>query len=218
MHSISKLHPDLLQILTEFSDWFYETRDFEKLENDIIPNNQLVKLQGKNATGDEYLKNALSTPAKYGYPRLLWGQDISKHNRSGRQKVQDREIIDRVDATNSKLLNFFGARHNALLMFYPAGGYIGWHNNCNAPGYNIVLTCNPGGKGYFAHYDHINDKMNIFPDASGWNCKVGYFGSEKENDKIYWHCAYTDTPRLTFSYIIYDKNIWDDMVDDIDVG
>ena len=34
---------------------------------------------------------------------------------------------------------------------------------------------------------------------------------------MYWHAAKTSTPRITLSYIVYDKNIWEDMMDDIEV-
>ena len=61
----------------------------------------------------------------------------------------------------------------------------------------------------------VNDKFNTYHDKPGWSCKVGYFGPFSEPENVFWHCAGTETPRLTFSYIIYDKNIWDDMIEDI---
>jgi hypothetical protein len=215
MLSISRLNPDLTRILTEFSDFFYG-RDFSHLEPLIGSNEKMrnvsVKSLAHEAVSETYLREALKQPPiKHGFPRHSWGLELVMD----RRYIEDKELLDKAAAANSKLMNFFGARNNALQMFYPAGGYIGWHNNCNAPGYNIVLSCNPEAKGYFEHYDHVNDKFVRFDDAAGWNCKVGYFGSDKEDKKIYWHCAYTDSPRLTFSYVIYDKNIWADMVDDI---
>jgi hypothetical protein len=213
---ISKIHPDLLKILTEFSDFFYN-RDFSHLEPCIETLHKDRKLLGKDSNKHsvsmEYLQEALKDdPMKYGFPKHSWGLELFNE----RTHYNDAELKQRAAATNDKLLNFFGARNNALQMFYPSGGCIGWHNNCNAPGYNIVLSCNPGGNGYFSHWDHINNKLNQMDDEPGWNCKAGYFGSPNEPEKIYWHCAYTETPRLTFSYIVYDKNIWEDMVADIE--
>ena len=218
MRDISSISADLKSILTEFSDFFYG-RDYSHLEPmislDENMKNVAIKEMNKEATGEEYLLKAVEKGAlEHGWPRHSWGLELSLQKRY----IDDKELIDRAGKTNEKLMNFFGARNNALQMFYPAGGYIGWHNNCNAPGYNIVLSCNPEAKGYFEHYDHVNKKFNRFNDKSGWNCKVGYFGSDKEPDKVYWHCAYTDSPRLTFSYVIYDRNLWQDMVDDIDAG
>jgi len=215
MQSLSDLNPDLLKTLTEFSNFFYG-RDFSHLESligsDEKRKNVSVKSMALEAVGEEYLRNALKEPPmKYGFPRHSWGLELVMD----RRYIDDRELLDKSQAANDKLMNFFGARNNALQMFYPSGGYIGWHTNCNAPGFNIVLSCNPGAKGYFEHYDHVNDKFVRYEDKPGWNCKVGYFGPDTEPEKMYWHCAYTDTPRLTFSYVIYDKNIWEDMVDDI---
>lgn len=214
MQALSKLHPDLTKILTEFSDWFF-TRDNSDLDSFVGKNPNFKKISIKEmadeATGDDYLKNALKDTEKYGFPNHSWGLELAFDS-----KYYDApDVKDRAKKTNEKLMNFFGARTNALQMYYPSGGYIGWHNNSNAPGYNIVLSCNPGGDGYFAHYDHINDKYNIFEDQPGWNCKVGYFGKFTEPELVYWHCAKTKTPRLTMSYVIYDKNIWEDMVEDI---
>jgi hypothetical protein len=215
MKAISSLHPDLLQILTEFSDFFYG-REFSHLEDymghDPKMKNFIVKDKRDEAVSMDYLKAALPTPTRYGFPRNSWGLELSHE----KQFIKDQELLNRAATTNDMLMNFFGARNNALQMYYPSGGYIGWHNNCNAPGYNIILSCNPGADGYFDHYDHVEGRLNRYQDESGWNCKVGYFGSDKEPDKIFWHCAATNTPRVTLSYVIYDENLWLDMVDDID--
>lgn len=214
MKSIS-INGDLLSILEDYSNFFFN-RDYSKLESYISKNKRYdkIKIKEKNdeAVSDQYLETALlGKPYVYAFPLHSWGLELVYD----RNYIDDPELIKKCNYTNSKLINFFGAKDNALQMYYPPGGYIGWHNNCNASGYNIILTCNPKGDGYFKHYDHVNDKYNVFPDEKGWSCKVGYFGTDKEHDKIFWHCARTQTPRLTFSYIIYDKNVWDDMVDDI---
>ena len=214
MLAIYKLHPDLLKILTEFSDWFF-ARDNSDLESYAGKNPNMKNISIKNmteeATSMSYLEKALETPNRYGFPAHSWGIELA-HERA---YYDVEEVKIHAQDTNNKLMNFFGARNNALQMYYPAGGYIGWHNNGNAAGYNIVLSCNPGADGEFEHWDHVNNKLNVFKDQAGWNCKVGYFGGFAESDKLYWHCARTRTPRLTLSYVIYDKNLWEDMVADI---
>ena len=215
MQDISSINPDLLSILTDFSEFFY-SRNNDHLESFIGLDPKMkdtnIRDDRDAATSMSYLKAALSTPIKYGFPRKCWGLEMAQE----RSRIEDKELLTRATKTNDLLMDFFGARNNALQMYYPAGGYIGWHNNCNAAGYNIILSCNPEADGYFDHYDHVNDKLNRYQDRPGWNCKVGYFGSDKEPDKVFWHCAATNTPRLTFSYVIYDENLWQDMVDDID--
>ena len=214
MQAILKLNPDLLKILTEFSDFFYG-RDFSHLEQYIGKTKGYEKIaikeMGAEATSIEYLQTALTTPEKYGFPLHSWGLELV-HDKAN---IEDPKLLKMSSKTNDKLMNFFGARNNALQMFYPSGGYIGWHNNANAAGYNIVLSCNPEADGEFEHWDHVNNKLNVYKDQSGWNCKVGYFGPFKEPENVFWHCARTRSPRLTFSYVIFDKNLWQDMVDDI---
>jgi len=215
MQAISKLNPELAKILTEFSDFFYG-RDFSHLEPLIGKTKGFEKIAIKEkmeeATSLDYLIKALDNPKEYGYPRYSWGLELV-HDRGN---IEDKQLIEMSTKTNSKLMDFFGARNNALQMFYPTGGYIGWHHNGNAPGYNIVLSCNPGADGEFESWDLEKKELVVFKDQPGWNCKVGYFGDLwKEPDQIFWHCARTRSPRLTFSYVIYDKNLWQDMVDDI---
>ena len=52
-------------------------------------------------------------------------------------------------------------------------------------------------------------------DQPGWQVKVGYFGGHHEPNKKIWHCAATNTHRITFGYVIPDKFMWDMMCDDI---
>lgn len=217
MQAISKINPELLEILNEFSDFFF-SRDYESLEKAIGAHPKMkdiaIKEMADEATSNGYLEKALTAPAlEYGYPRHSWGLELEQD----KEYFNDKDLRAQCKKTNDKLMNFFGARNNALQMFYPAGGYIGWHTNCNAKGYNIIISCNPGGDGYFVHYDHKTKQYEYFYDKPGWNVKAGYFGSDQEPDKMYWHAAKTKTPRLTFSYIIYDENIWKDMMDDIEM-
>lgn len=216
MRVISKINPELLSILEDFSTFFF-SRDYSSLESligsDPHMKNISIKEMADKATSKEYLEEALLVPPRdYGFPRHSWGLELSLD----RKYIPDKDLVNKCNEIDRKLLNFFGARNNALQMFYPSGGYIGWHTNCNAEGYNIVISCNPGADGYFVHYDHINKKYNYFYDKPGWNVKAGYFGSDREPEKMYWHAAKTNTPRLTLSYIVYDKNIWEDMMDDIE--
>jgi hypothetical protein len=214
---VSKINPDLYNIISTFSDFFFN-RDISHLEPLIGSNAKMkkvsIKEMAEEATSEEYLQKAIAAnPLDYGFPRHSWGLELVQD----KSFIEDSELIDVSQKVNDKLMNFFGARFNALQMYYPAGGYIGWHTNCNAKGYNIVMSCNPGADGYFVHYDHNEKKYNYFYDKAGWNIKAGYFGSDLEPEKMYWHAAKTNTPRVTLSYIIDNKNMWMDMMDDIEM-
>jgi hypothetical protein len=212
MQVISKINPELKAILTEFSDWFFnsnyneELKPFEKLDDSE---------KGQYALSEEYLREAMKDPQRYGYPKHMFGAVMD--NMLSKQSLQPKKFREACDETDKKLIHYFAARNNALRAYYPPDGYIGWHNNGNAPGYNIIITCNPDGDGEFVHYDHNEDKIIRYPDKKGWYVKVGYFGSYSEPDKMYWHCAKTNSPRITLSYIIPHEDLWKSMIDDIGI-
>ena len=130
------------------------------------------------------------------------------------------------DELDEELQDLLGAKLCALKMFYPAGGYIDWHTNWDNPGYNIIFTYSASGDGYWRHIDPsaaaslIPDyaKVKEIKDQAGWNCKAGYFGNRAETNRLMWHCAYTREPRLTLSYIIQDKAIWENLVAELQMG
>ncbi len=212
MQVISKINPELKNMLEEFSTWFFnsnyntELLPFEKLDDHE---------KGDFATSNEYLKQALKDPEAYGYPKHMLGSIMDNNLNANRlQPKLYREACDNID---KKLINYFGARNNALRAYYPKNGYIGWHNNANAPGYNIIITCNPDGDGEFEHYDHNTGMITRYHDKKGWFVKAGYFGSMKEPENLYWHCARTRSPRITLSYIVPHKSIWESMITDIGI-
>ena len=52
-------------------------------------------------------------------------------------------------------------------------------------------------------------------DKPGWTAKVGYFGYN--DDDIFWHSARTyDEFRLTCSFVIPHKEMWEMMIEDIE--
>ena len=212
MKVVSLNHPDLRQILDDFSGWFFK-QDLTELENSMSEDSKKRINDPSGHTTLDYLKQVLPIPEQYGFPKSSYGVEMMLG-----VGVCPTKFVRKAKDTNDALMEFFGARNNALQMYYPAGGYIGWHNNGNAHGYNIILSCNPEGDGEFEHYDHINNKLNVYKDEKNWNVKAGYFGNFKEPDKLFWHCARTRSPRLTFSYVVYNENIWNDMVADIENG
>lgn len=90
---------------------------------------------------------------------------------------------------------------NALAAVYPANGYMAWHTNADAPGYNVLLTWSEKGNGFFKYQDPITKEIVTMQDKPGWNCKVGYFGKHTETDKLFWHCCGTAELRITVAWI-----------------
>lgn len=208
MQLLTNIHPDLLSILDKFQKWFFE-QDTSKLRidrrDDFKKNKSYIE-----CTDRQYLQEALPTPDRFGYPRDCYGVDMNTQMQHVPHHYHP--VLNKLD---DELILFLGARNNALKMYYPPKGFIGWHNNGNAPGYNIIITYSSEGDGAFYTYDKSNDKIIEQKDKKGWFIKVGYFGHYKEPEKLCWHAAKTDCDRLTLSYIIYDKNLWENMVDEI---
>jgi hypothetical protein len=212
MQVISNINPELKVILEEFSSWFFNS-DYQ---TELIPHEKLDDNEkGEYATSGNYLKEALKDPKAYGYPKHMLGAVMENNLKS--KQLQSKTYREACDSVDKKLINYFGARNNALRAYYPPSGYIGWHHNANAPGYNIVITCNPDGDGEFEHYDKNTNLITRYPDKKGWFVKVGYFGSFEEPEKMYWHCARTRSPRLTLSYIVPHADIWQSMIADIGI-
>lgn len=163
-------------------------------------------------TSEGYLRNALKDPFGYQYPTDALGTDLER-------------LIDYDDVAKQKNLRnlirelgvFLGAPRLALTVFYPDNGYIGWHHNGNANGYNILFSYSKNGDGCFYHYDYDLDKIISIHDQPGWNVKAGYYPKLKnKEDKVYWHSAGNKTQRVTIAFIIDHKLLWQDMIDEIE--
>jgi hypothetical protein len=227
MQVFTKINPEILEPLEEYRQWVMSPAVRASLEASV---NRRGSEHVNTGRAEEPCSNgyllAIDHPQHIGFPIHMHGIDIN-------YKVLSRDT-NRVDATllseirrrdtalDDNLQTFLGAKFCALKAYYPKHGHIGWHNNWNAPGYNIIFTYSGTGDGYWRHVDPkggalVPNLENIVhvPDAPGWHCKVGYFGSKKEADRVMWHCAYTNEPRLTVSYVIADQGIWENMVQEI---
>ena len=211
MHTLSKVNQDLLTILDNFVEWFFK-QDLSQLT--INRRDDFKKqLSYIECTERSYLENALPTPDRFGFPRDCYGIDMNPYPTEKPLPEHFDPVLRKLD---DDLITFLGARNNALKMYYPPQGFIGWHNNGNAPGYNIIMSYSKTGDGAFYSYDLKTKEIVEYKDNPGWNIRVGYFGPFEEPDNIYWHAARTDCDRVTLSYIIYDKNIWDNMITEIE--
>tara|TARA_B110000908_G_scaffold138487_1_gene164655 strand:+ start:4198 stop:4824 length:627 start_codon:yes stop_codon:yes gene_type:complete len=205
MRVLSKINPELLDILDWWKEWVFSV--------DIEDNASLAR-QGpydyEYGTSDQYLEQ-LQEGIHLGYPECAKG--VSLGSEPPRQYPIEWE--PRIRECDKKLISFLGARNGAVKMYYPRGGFLGWHNNANAPGYNIIMSYTEAGGGYFRYQDPITKDIVQIHDPGGWTVKVGYFGAYDEPDDIFWHCAGTDVPRITLAYVIPDKWMWEEMIMDI---
>jgi hypothetical protein len=202
MQVINIKNKEILLLLNDFSSWF------KNLDKSVI------KLAGEADqeeyyTEEDYFKS-VNKETHVGYPEKAYGIDIATIDST---PIELREKIRQVDIQFSSIL---GARNCAVKMYYPENGYMGWHNNHNASGYNILFSYTQNGKGFFKYKDPKSLSSVTMNDTPGWTAKVGYYGSLEEKDKLYWHCARAYEDRLTLGFVIPDKSFWEMMIEDIE--
>ena len=200
MNTIQIKNKDLINLLKDYSNWF------EGIDKSSI------KVQGERDeneyyTSDEYLKN-IDKKNHEGFPEKTHGIDLVFCDST------DNEIRKRIRKIDLDFNSILGSKHCAVKMYYPVGGYMGWHNNHNASGYNILFSYTKNGNGFFRFK---TDKTYTMYDKPGWTAKVGYYGNNKEPDKLFWHCARAYEDRLTLGFVIPDKSFWEMMIEDIEL-
>lgn len=200
---------ELLKILNEYSDWFFSS-DYSRLVEISHHEGRHRGMKLEEACGEKYLKHIVDKDNKHiGWPETTISVDIASDEQVPREHKQRRNEIDQT------LCEFLGAHNQAVNVFYPEGGYMGWHNNWNAHGYNILLSYSPTGNGFFRYMDPLTKEIITMEDKPGWTCKVGYYGRGREPDKVYYHCAGSYEPRITLGFIVPHLEIWRNMIEDI---
>ena len=208
MKFVDNISEELLEILNPYVDWFFAQEDHDRLREPDRTGGYTVD----TATSEEYLREIVAKDGQHsGFPEVAHCCDISQAidyaPKIHREKQQE---------LNQKLISFLGARNVAVHTYYPPSGYMGWHNNWNAAGYNILLTYNTEENGgFFRYLDPITKEVVTLLDPKGWSCKVGYFGRGREPDKVVYHCCGNSAKRLTLGYVVPHLEIWRSMIEDI---
>lgn len=79
-----------------------------------------------------------------------------------------------------------------LQIYYPPSGFLGWHTNDDAKGYNVLLTYSRSDKSYLeTHNNKIYDKI-------GWSAKINHFHGTSN-----WHRVVAADHRISFAFL-YD--------------
>lgn len=221
MKSVTIRDPQILEILEEFKDLWYN--DLDNFEKHMLPMGAAVpdKENREYYISDAYRDKIMNLGEDHnGFPEVLFGyslKPITSDNGKSQLILKPNEVrtyfAKKYIELNSKLQSVLSTRHNALCAVYPPGGYISWHNNANASSYNIIITWSENGNGYWKHIDPYTKEEVIVKDVPGWQAKGFYFGSydDNRNDLVY-HMASTDCWRMTISYIFDrdNKDFWED--------
>jgi len=216
VRDIDLQNQDFIDILNEYKDVLLhrEKPDDPPLIAKEIP----IRHENDKAEdwiSDEYMHNVIGMGREHdGFPRVLKGFSGLKHeDDSTRGKI----IKDASRVLNTKLIEFLSCKNNALNACYPPGGFISWHNNANAPGYNIIITYSETGDGWFDYWDIEKKERIRVQDKPGWQAKMTYFGPYDSPDKLCYHAAYTDCYRITVAFVFAEAdNFWQEVIEDLE--
>jgi len=173
-----------------------------------------IKEQGDKgkiyATSKEYLQLVLNKAENKqfrGPPEMMWGVDLCNNHKYG------GEWLTLAEDVGFNFARELGAQQNALFMYYPKDGYIGWHDNRDAPGYTILFNWSEGGDAFYRYRDWKTGKVHTIHDRPGWTCKTGWYGPGKEST---FHCAMTNEPRWSIAFYARNETMRDLIIDEIE--
>lgn len=176
---------------------------------------------------EEYLNDLRANQKNHeGYPESMKGielrNDVPTSEVFTRQtpeiKQDITELLKLSAETTAELNQFIVSKRNALCAYYPKDGFIGWHNNQNAPNHNILFSYSETGTGWFEWLDLEKDEFVVMPDEKGvWTCKVGYYGRYSEGNQVCWHKAESNGGRrMTIAFMCPDEYMWKMAIEDIE--
>lgn len=169
-------------------------------------NKRQYSIEKEEAVSKEYLKNmqerCLKSFPHNGPPDHHLGSDLIL----GAERVHFDAIKRLVDGLGTHM----SANRNALISFYPPGGFIAWHHNADVPGRNILFTWSETGEGSFNYYNDVTGTDVNIPDVPGWSAKsLYYFGHKNAKKTGYsWHSAETTCNRFTIAFVL-TRSHWD---------
>jgi len=199
-------NPELLAILDEYAK-LHKWDGFEKNAHCTAKEHAR---QRPYYVGEKYMNEIMAMGTSHdGFPEHLLGYNFKLSERGHLIFENDADPLFRRDFThhlsdlNDRMMNFLSTKHNALCAVYPPEGFISWHNNQNAPGFNLIFSYSENGQGWFDYVHPETKEVIRCQDEPGkWTCKAAYFGSFEEPDKRLYHAASSGGEwRTTVSYI-----------------
>lgn len=186
---------EFLDLLNEYSD-LVQTIDIDKVGNYNKDDD------ADWYTGDDYRKQIIYKGREhFGYPESSMGFELRAEHFRYADIDKQVELAGKGEQLVDDVCIYLGAHRKALSMVYPPKGYIGWHNNANAPGFNIIFTWSESGDGQWEHIDPKTKEHVVIPDVKGWQCKYGYYGTYEEPDRLLYHAAKTNCLRTTIAFV-----------------
>lgn len=194
------------ELLTELNDIIDTFRSIPEYDDEAyrLHTGRGNAENGKLYTSEEHLREMLARdPDKHkGYPEDAYSFQIKPAAEKNPEAFEEFMV-----RTKYNLPMLLGAHSNALVSYYPPGGFVSWHTNWDAHAYQVLFTWSETGDGYFRYYDVQKDEIVHIPDVAGWQCRHYYFGRQDEPEHHCWHAAYTDCPRFTLAFKFANRGL-----------
>lgn len=192
------------RVLELLNESLYFMNHLDEL-NKITPDDNDKKAE--DYLNEEYrtkIKNMGS--AHNGFPEILKGYPLksySEHSHHSDKIGFSSEWLEKYNNITQELGTELAVRNLAVHTIYPPGGFISYHNNANATGFNLIFTWSETGDGYFEYRNGSNGEDYRIQDRKGeWVCRYGMFGSYYQDEHpIVYHEAYTDCWRMTIAFV-----------------
>ena len=216
MRDIKINNKEVLDTLNWYSDWLvpkYNNGDMDRdLELSVLDHTR------DRWIAEDYLQRQIAKGRGHdGFPESMRVYKGTMPDTKIEITKTSLEYRDMGEELNKRLMTELSAKKNTLVTCYPPGGWISWHNNANASGYNVLFSWSETGDGWFDYWDLEKKERVRIPDVKGWQCKMGYFGSYDQPDRICWHAASTECLRISVAYVFAEaEGLHQDIIDDIE--
>tara|TARA_B100001094_G_C18021009_1_gene715097 strand:+ start:73 stop:732 length:660 start_codon:yes stop_codon:yes gene_type:complete len=216
MRDIKINNKEVLDTLNWYSDWLVPKYNSGQMKEDL-PINCMDHTRDR-WIADDYLQRQIAKGRKHeGFPESMRSFAGTMPNKEGETSKSSVEYREKGQEVNQRLMTALSAKKNTLVTCYPPGGWISWHNNANASGYNVLFSWSETGDGWFDYWDLEKKERVRIPDVQGWQCKMGYFGGYDQPERVCWHAASTECLRISVAYVFAEaEGLHQDIIDDIE--
>tara|TARA_R100000951_G_scaffold24316_1_gene20516 strand:- start:64 stop:729 length:666 start_codon:yes stop_codon:yes gene_type:complete len=158
-----------------------------------------AKENGEKYLTEEWLKKHMNSVTHKGFPVEHYSTPIDN------VQYSDPLIKEVNQYAREDFVSELGGNSSAVFLYYPPGGFVGWHTNQNNSGYQFIFSWSEKGDGYFQYYDKKTKEIVKLQDEAGWNGRYYHFGDDDPDHC--WHSAYTNVPRMTICVLFrwWDK-------------
>lgn len=181
------------------SESFLDDFLLEFKKSNISTIKSIIESDVKDLCSDKKLFEIINTPSEKNSRFCNDGQIIFlEHNKMLSKHLKSFLFYLYKKHPNSSIIN-------SGFFYYPKNSHMGWHTNADDPYLRCYISYSESGDSFFKYYDQVLKKTVISYDVRGWN--IRYFNIHKEPEKLFWHCVYSNTDRISVGFKILKNTI-----------